>query len=95
MVYSKPPVVQAQINNTAETVMFMDCRSGFGVYARPSDVFLPAGKTGVIEAGHTNYVPHLDGYNITFADGHVKWFGQNNPIGLNENVNKYWNDIAP
>jgi prepilin-type processing-associated H-X9-DG protein len=87
MVYGKPPVAMAQVNNPSETVMLTDCHRIYGAYNRPTDVFLPL-------TGNRIYIPHLEGYNVAFADGHVKWFGQNNPIGLAANVNKYWNNIA-
>jgi prepilin-type N-terminal cleavage/methylation domain-containing protein/prepilin-type processing-associated H-X9-DG protein len=96
MVDSKYPVSMAQVNTPSETIMLMDCHWAYCAYARPSDVFLPMGNTaGTIKAGDPRFTPHLEGYNVAFADGHAKWFGQNNPVGLNANVNKYWNDITP
>ena len=88
MIYSKPPVAMAQVNNPSETVMFNDCYRIYCTYSRPTDVFQPW-------TGNTIYSPHLEGYNVAFADGHVKWFGKNNPIGLNNatSIATYWNDL--
>jgi prepilin-type N-terminal cleavage/methylation domain-containing protein/prepilin-type processing-associated H-X9-DG protein len=80
------PVNEAQLNNVSQTVMMMDCNySTSCVYADPVQLsFVP--MTSVKDA------PHLDGYNMAFADGHVKWLNKNNPIGLNipASISKYW-----
>jgi prepilin-type N-terminal cleavage/methylation domain-containing protein/prepilin-type processing-associated H-X9-DG protein len=82
------PIVQAQLNNPSVTAMMMDCNNQFCVYANPGDSFNPLSDT-------RRSAPHLDGYNMAFADGHVKWLNKNNPIGINTtaNLNKYWKGL--
>jgi len=84
---TSPPVKMASLNNPSVTAMLMDCNGASCVYAPVQDVFLPL--TNPADA------PHLDGYNIAFADGHVKWLSKNNPIGLlsTDVINKNWKGL--
>jgi len=81
------PVNQAQLNNVSTTVLMMDCNYMYCIYASPQGAFAPLTDP--------RYAPHLDGYNMAFADGHVKWLNKNNPIGLSttDSINKYWKGL--
>lgn len=82
---TSPPVKMATLNNPSTTAMLMDCNRPFCVYASPGQaVFVPQTRP--------DCAPHLDGYNMAFADGHVKFLNKNNPIGLNTtaSINQYW-----
>jgi prepilin-type N-terminal cleavage/methylation domain-containing protein/prepilin-type processing-associated H-X9-DG protein len=66
------PLAQAQIGRSAEIVMILDFSSKYTLTAtNPAQI----GKW----ANHANLdvqrwlAPHLDGGNVAFADGHVKW----------------------
>jgi len=83
------PITQAQLNNVSITAMMMDCNNAYNTYAEPQqDSFNPLKES-------RNSAPHLDGYNMAFADGHVKWLSKNNPIGIytTANQNKYWKGL--
>jgi prepilin-type N-terminal cleavage/methylation domain-containing protein/prepilin-type processing-associated H-X9-DG protein len=82
------PANEAQLNNPSVTAMMMDCNNPYCVYANPGDSFNPLNDA-------RNSAPHLDGYNMAFADGHVKWLNKNNPMGINTtaNLNKYWKGL--
>jgi len=80
-----PPVKMASLNNPSTTAMLMDCNRPYCVYGSPAQaVFVPQTRP--------DCAPHLDGYNMAFADGHVKWLNKNNPIGFNTtaSINQYW-----
>jgi len=80
------PVTDAQITNPSQTVMLMDCNQNYCAAADPgAGTFAPL--------TYTYDAPHLDGYNMAFADGHVKWLNKNNPIGLATNLSINWNDL--
>ena len=70
------PVGMSQLDNPSQTAMLVDCNRSYCVYTAPIyAVFLPQTRP--------DCAPHLDGYNMAFADGHVKFLNKNNPIGLN------------
>jgi prepilin-type N-terminal cleavage/methylation domain-containing protein/prepilin-type processing-associated H-X9-DG protein len=79
------PITMAQLQNASSTVMVMDCHSVYCTYAAAADAFTPVG-------GSKKFAPHLDGYNVAFADGHAKWFPKTHPIGLakGDSNDKYW-----
>jgi len=84
-----PPINQAQLTNPSQTAMNMDCNNPYCTYAAPTqDSFNPLKDA-------RNCSPHLDGFNMAFADGHVKWLNKHNPMGINTtaNVNKYWKGL--
>jgi prepilin-type N-terminal cleavage/methylation domain-containing protein/prepilin-type processing-associated H-X9-DG protein len=83
------PVNQASLDNVSITAMMMDCNNAYNAYAEPQqDSFNPLKES-------RNSAPHLDGYNMAFADGHVKWLNKNNPIGIytTANQDKYWKGL--
>jgi prepilin-type N-terminal cleavage/methylation domain-containing protein/prepilin-type processing-associated H-X9-DG protein len=85
---TSPPIKMATLDNPSTTAMIMDCNRPYCAYATPEyAVFLPQTRP--------DCAPHLDGYNMAFADGHVKFLNKNNPIGLNTtaSVNKYWKGL--
>jgi len=84
------PVNQAALDNVSITAMMMDCNNAYNTYAEPQqDSFNPLKES-------RNCAPHLDGYNMAFADGHVKWLSKNNPIGIytTANQDKYWKGLG-
>lgn len=68
------PVSQAQIENSAEMVLNLDCsrNEGWCVSTRPPD-WKPMTQVGA--------APHLEGFSVAFADGHAKWFPKSSDIG--------------
>lgn len=86
---SDVPVIEAQISSPSQTVMMMDCNYDFCVYADPL-------QTSFVPLTNPADSPHLNGYNMAFADGHVKWLNQDNPIGLNTatSISTYWDDMS-
>lgn len=78
------PISQAQLENSAETALNMDCNRIYNTYARPNDSFRPMTQ---LESA-----PHLEGFAMTFADGHAKWFPKSSDFGKNDSAlrRKYW-----
>jgi prepilin-type N-terminal cleavage/methylation domain-containing protein/prepilin-type processing-associated H-X9-DG protein len=71
------PAALAELPRVAETIMLLDYNNYWGLQANPVDA-------GNISRTTTNYyncaapgtvliAPHLEGGNICYADGHVKW----------------------
>lgn len=81
--YHYDPVSMAQIQNVSMTVMLMDCHQIACTFAAQDSPFKPL-------TGDKKFVPHLDGYNVAFADGHVKWFPKTHPIGTITGQDTYW-----
>jgi prepilin-type N-terminal cleavage/methylation domain-containing protein/prepilin-type processing-associated H-X9-DG protein len=67
------PISQAALNRPSEIIMSMDFNYVTGNVA--SAVFYKAYADG---ADKGIVLPHLDGTNFSFADGHVKWLGATN-----------------
>lgn len=65
----KGGVALAAINRASEVIMVMDYNDGSGVYANPR------GHMGWFTqpANQMRVIPHLEGGNIAYADGHAKW----------------------
>jgi prepilin-type N-terminal cleavage/methylation domain-containing protein/prepilin-type processing-associated H-X9-DG protein len=84
---TSPPVKMASLANPSVTAMLMDCNRSFCVYSPIQAVFVPQTRP--------DCAPHLDGYNMAFADGHVKWLSKNNPIGLLSTaaLDQYWKGL--
>ncbi len=62
------PLTLSQIQRPAEIIMALDYNNAWSAMrATPLNVGL------TIPPGNTNLTPHLDGGNIVYADGHVKW----------------------
>lgn len=77
----------ASINRPSEVVMFIDLHSNYANYATPFGIY--ASWKGY-NIGDKNYVPHFDGANVAFADGHVKWMKQTDPFAKSTQPNCYW-----
>ena len=85
---TNPPIKMASLNNPSTTAMLMDCNRSYCVYGSPAQaVFVPQTRP--------DCAPHLDGYNMAFADGHVKWLSKNNPIGFytTASIDQYWKGL--
>jgi len=65
------PVTLAQVQRPAEIFAIMDYNIQYAVYANPSD-FGSAARSAT-PATALRVLPHLDGGNVAYADGHVKW----------------------
>jgi prepilin-type N-terminal cleavage/methylation domain-containing protein/prepilin-type processing-associated H-X9-DG protein len=59
------PLTAAQIQRPAEIIMVMDNNNSW--------TSMRTGPPLTIPEGDTIFTPHLDGGNIAYADGHVKW----------------------
>ncbi len=62
------PLAQAQIQRPAEIIMNLDMNNVWS-----AERATPAAMGTTIAEGGKNWTPHLDGGNIAYADGHVKW----------------------
>ncbi len=64
----------AAVQRVAETFMIVEYQSVFNTFANPADIgsFARGSNTAL------NYAvaPHMDGGNIAYADGHVKWLNR-------------------
>ncbi len=78
-------IAQAEIQEVARTAMLRDPGSGStfnGFYLRPQNTMPPVSAAvlgnnvdtdRLAYASPTNVPPHFEGYNVLFADGHVKY----------------------
>lgn len=67
----RAPVSLAAVQRPAEVFMAMDYNAQFSFYANPTD-FRSAALSSDAKT-RNRVLPHLDGGNVAFADGHVKW----------------------
>ncbi len=88
------PITMAAVPRPSETVMFMDDHYPYANYAY---VFANYGGykgyglyNGVSYVGDTRFAPHMEGANVAFADGHVKWMKQTSDFGKSTQPNCYW-----
>ncbi len=87
------PMSLAQVQRPSEIIMLMDWNYAYnnlagpnweGVWTQPSSSHKAA------------LAPHLDGTNLAFADGHVKWLGNTDAAITNVNyTNRAWNAYLP
>lgn len=71
------PLRTSQLQNSAESMMFMDWESPYGIYLRGTD------WPGRAVYGET--MIHFSGDNVAYCDGHVKWInGSDSRIRGNE-----------
>ncbi len=80
----------AAIARPSECVLNLDYNHPTSVYAQPLDGGTWSRATN---SNHAIVAPHLDGGNVGFADGHVKWVNsKNNDFWLqDETNNRFWN----
>lgn len=86
------PVTQSQIEQGAELVMLMDCHYSYAPFA------LNTGTTTGSwygRSGDKRFVPHFQGANFAFADGHVKWINKTHPLAAAVvwSSNSYWDPL--
>jgi len=65
------PVTLSDVQRPTEVFAIMDYNAQFSVYANPSDFGSAARST--TPSTYLRVLPHLDGGNVAYADGHVKW----------------------
>jgi prepilin-type N-terminal cleavage/methylation domain-containing protein/prepilin-type processing-associated H-X9-DG protein len=65
-----PPLSLATVNRASELVMFLDYPSGHGAHA---NVYEYTGSFMADPSIAHIYWPHLEGGNVGYVDGHVKW----------------------
>jgi prepilin-type N-terminal cleavage/methylation domain-containing protein/prepilin-type processing-associated H-X9-DG protein len=92
--YNHMPITMAAVTRPSEIVMFMDDHYNYANYAYP---FANYGGwkgyglyLGTSYVGDQRFAPHMEGTNVTFADGHVKWMKQTSPFGKSTEPNCYW-----
>jgi prepilin-type N-terminal cleavage/methylation domain-containing protein/prepilin-type processing-associated H-X9-DG protein len=79
-------IASAQIRRPSEIVMFLDANhTSWGPRIWPQIVSISQGWLDGTFPGVGDYVSarvmvHLDGANVCYADGHVKWHGKMQPI---------------
>lgn len=61
------PMALSEVKRPAETVLALDYNSGYSIYANGFEYGLWSSSPQPV------LWPHLDGGNICYADGHVKW----------------------
>lgn len=82
------PMSLAEVKRPAENVLLADYNILFGSYANGFEYCL---WTTFPAAQHPLW-PHLDGGNIAYADGHVKWSSRTNPATtVGGWTNRAWN----
>lgn len=65
------PVALASVQRPAECYMLLDYNSNYSYYAGPVDIGNYA--RSATSTTSIRVMPHLEGGNYAFADGHVKW----------------------
>jgi prepilin-type N-terminal cleavage/methylation domain-containing protein/prepilin-type processing-associated H-X9-DG protein len=94
-------IASAQITRPSEVLMFMDANeSAWSPRLWPQIVSFANGWAG---AGLADYVAprimvHMDGANVCYADGHVKWHNKTQPIFIGTGNrdgwdNRFWNPV--
>jgi len=72
---SAVPVSSAEIQRASETVMILDDPTSFNVAETPGS-YCSITSSGFLNPASSYYNivwPHMEGGNVAFADGHVKW----------------------
>ncbi len=78
----------SEVKRPSENVMLLDASAPFAVVRSYQDQTALA-KTNT--AYKQIFMPHLDGGNIAYADGHVKWAQYTSAIYNAGYTNRYWN----
>ena len=84
------PIALATVQRPSECVLILDYNNPTGTYAQPLDGNYWANSNNGTEK---IVAPHLEGGNVAFADGHVKWFNRKSADFwlANESTNRFWN----
>lgn len=88
------PTKLAQVTRPAEVIMNMEYNYSASVWITPNSIRNSALPTAA-ESSRLRTIPHLQGMNVAYADGHVKWMSANQivaSIGPN-NENCYINNV--
>jgi prepilin-type N-terminal cleavage/methylation domain-containing protein/prepilin-type processing-associated H-X9-DG protein len=93
----KDPLSLSTVDRPSETVLILDYNTRYGTYANAGEycgAFLnPA------SSWYNIIYPHLEGGNIAYADGHVKWNkrggGVASQAGSTDANNRAWNPLLP
>ncbi|MBQ7256632.1 MAG: DUF1559 domain-containing protein [Abditibacteriota bacterium] len=88
--HCRPPLTETQIPTSSEFVMLID-RYWYGLGSTQASV-MQAYAADYVGSGAkaAKVYPHMDGVNITFADGHAKYSKYNSDIMYNS-VAWWWN----
>jgi prepilin-type N-terminal cleavage/methylation domain-containing protein/prepilin-type processing-associated H-X9-DG protein len=94
--YDAVPVSLSAITRASEIVLVMDYNTRYGTYANVANygTWAPDNSSSWQKA----VVPHLDGTNFAFTDGHVKWFHKTNAtttLPADIDTNRTWNPLLP
>ncbi len=83
------PMSMAAVQRPSEVMMLMDWNYLYNSIANPS-------TSGYMRSNRTNRIyPHLDGGNIAYVDGHVKWMNKNDTFYITTWSNPMWNAYVP
>jgi prepilin-type processing-associated H-X9-DG protein len=63
------PMLDAEVQRPSQVMMFMDANKSDGMRSTPSTF---------VNLTYYQRIPHLEGGNVAFADGHVKWLAASN-----------------
>jgi len=64
------PISLSQVTRPSEIVMVLDENGPYSIYASPRDL-----QSILVSSSRDTVIRHLEGTNIAYADGHVKWMG--------------------
>lgn len=82
------PMALAEVKRPAETIMLLDYNSGYSIYANGFEY----GVWTTTAVYQPIIWPHLEGGNIGYADGHVKWAKRGDPTTSTGGwSNRAWN----
>lgn len=71
---SKPPLSLAEISSPSKIVIMLDYPILYSVTANPGEYCQSSGWLDPTSTNRQRMWPHLGGGNVTFADGHAKWY---------------------
>lgn len=98
----KVPLPTSAVQRPSEVFLILEYQSVYSIYANPNDIGAAARGGWQLP----KVIPHFDGANIAFADGHAKWLkkerlaepGANraacdpvNPVSTNAICSRDWN----
>lgn len=85
----REPMALAAVERPSEVMLLMDWNYLYNSIANPS-------TDGYMRTNRPNRIyPHLDGGNLAFVDGHVKWLNKNALFYNSSWSNSTWNAYVP